>query len=186
MSCSCHINPPCSYCMAKEECVGCGELIHPDDSFEIQKAADDAYGPLCKKCYDAEHKDAPNEVTKPPKRMMRAFFTGYNLTEMHDYEIKFEYDTVYEVICDEGKIFCRPKGFFYEIPPELENYCDYCELQDVPFTIHCPGCENLKCDEAMQAYKDAMHDEVTQEYLKSVKEADEKNERVVEKKDSAT
>jgi len=48
--CSCHINPPCSYCTEKEECIGCGELIHPDEFNYIAKAADDEYGPLCDDC----------------------------------------------------------------------------------------------------------------------------------------
>lgn len=49
--CSCHINPPCSYCMEKEECIICGELVHPSEAFYVQTAADDEYGPFCsKKC----------------------------------------------------------------------------------------------------------------------------------------
>ncbi len=53
MGCSCHINPPCSYCTEKVECAGgCGEMVHPDEGFYIQTATDDEYGPLCKACYD--------------------------------------------------------------------------------------------------------------------------------------
>lgn len=49
------------------------------------------------------------------QKMMRSLVTGYNLTENKDYGVVFEYDTVYEVVCNEGKILCRPKGFFSEI-----------------------------------------------------------------------
>lgn len=52
IQCSCHINPPCSYCMEKEACIVCGEPVHPDEAEYIQKAADDEYGPLCQKCYE--------------------------------------------------------------------------------------------------------------------------------------
>ena len=53
MGCSCHINPPCSYCMEKVECVGgCGEMIHPDEAFYEQTTADDEYGPFCKECFN--------------------------------------------------------------------------------------------------------------------------------------
>lgn len=47
--CTCHINPPCSYCLEKVECL-CGELVHPDEAFYPRKAADDVYGPFCKEC----------------------------------------------------------------------------------------------------------------------------------------
>ena len=50
--CSCHINPPCSYCIEKVDCIVCGELVHPDEAHDVQTAADDMYGPLCQKCYD--------------------------------------------------------------------------------------------------------------------------------------
>ena len=50
MGCSCHINPPCSYCMEKEECSNCGELGHPDDAEYIQVAVDHESGPFCKNC----------------------------------------------------------------------------------------------------------------------------------------
>lgn len=29
--CSCHINPPCNYCLEKYECEICHEFKHPDD-----------------------------------------------------------------------------------------------------------------------------------------------------------
>ena len=48
--CTCHINPPCSYCIEKVECCVCGDLVHPDEAEYIQKAADDVSGPICKKC----------------------------------------------------------------------------------------------------------------------------------------
>lgn len=35
-----------------KNCIGCGEFVHAEDSQYIQKAADDEYGPLCKKCYE--------------------------------------------------------------------------------------------------------------------------------------
>lgn len=31
MGCSCHINPPCSYCTDRCECAKCGELNITDD-----------------------------------------------------------------------------------------------------------------------------------------------------------
>lgn len=30
-SCSCHINPPCSYCESLQECETCGEFVPGDD-----------------------------------------------------------------------------------------------------------------------------------------------------------
>ena len=44
-----------------------------------------------------------------------AEFDGYGLTAGKEYNIIFEYDTVYEVITDDGKRMCRPKGFFKEV-----------------------------------------------------------------------
>lgn len=38
-------------CEELVECIGCGELIHPDDAHSIQKAADAIYEPLCDKCF---------------------------------------------------------------------------------------------------------------------------------------
>jgi hypothetical protein len=32
MGCSCHISPPCSYCLETYECAVCNEIKHPDDS----------------------------------------------------------------------------------------------------------------------------------------------------------
>lgn len=34
-----------------ETCIGCGTKVHPYEAENIQKAADDIYGPLCQKCY---------------------------------------------------------------------------------------------------------------------------------------
>jgi hypothetical protein len=45
MSCSCHINPPCSYCVETYECQKCGEIKHPDDS-PIEE------GELCSECFE--------------------------------------------------------------------------------------------------------------------------------------
>ena len=50
MGCSCHVNPPCSYCVEKEECLNCGELVHPDDAEYIQTAVDAEGGPFCENC----------------------------------------------------------------------------------------------------------------------------------------
>lgn len=50
MGCSCHISPPCSYCIEKQECIECSELVHPDEASYIQATADDEYGLLCEKC----------------------------------------------------------------------------------------------------------------------------------------
>lgn len=30
--CSCHINPPCSYCTELKECNICAQIFHPDDA----------------------------------------------------------------------------------------------------------------------------------------------------------
>jgi len=43
---------------------------------------------------------------------VKAKFTGVNLTKDKEYNVIFEYDTVYELTCDEGKVFCRDKAFF--------------------------------------------------------------------------
>ena len=52
MGCNCHINPPCSYCMEKVECQLCGKLVHPDETYSLQRTADDVCEPVCGKCYD--------------------------------------------------------------------------------------------------------------------------------------
>ena len=43
---------------------------------------------------------------------VKAKFTGFNLTKDKVYDVIFEYDTVYELVCDEEKVFCRNKEFF--------------------------------------------------------------------------
>lgn len=43
---------------------------------------------------------------------VKSLVTYANLTEGNIYDVIFEYDTVYEVKCDEEKVFCRPKGLF--------------------------------------------------------------------------
>ena len=48
--CTCHINPPCGYCLEKVECCICGGLVHPDEALYIQKSADDESGPICDEC----------------------------------------------------------------------------------------------------------------------------------------
>jgi hypothetical protein len=40
--------------MEKEECIICGELVHPDEAIYIQKAADDECGPICEECAKKE------------------------------------------------------------------------------------------------------------------------------------
>lgn len=42
---------------------------------------------------------------------VKSLFTGFNLTEGKVYEVIFEYDTVYELKCDDGT-YCRNKDFF--------------------------------------------------------------------------
>lgn len=42
---------------------------------------------------------------------VKSLINGCNLTEDKIYEVKYEYDTVYELKCDDG-IYCRPKTFF--------------------------------------------------------------------------
>ena len=44
-----------------------------------------------------------------------AVVTGYDVTAYKVYDVKWEYDTVYELKCDTGT-YCRPKGFFVVIP----------------------------------------------------------------------
>lgn len=34
-SCSCHISPPCSYCLESWECALCIEIEHPDEGGEL-------------------------------------------------------------------------------------------------------------------------------------------------------
>jgi hypothetical protein len=48
---------------------------------------------------------------------VKATFTGFDLTEDKIYEVKFEYETVYELKCDTG-MYCRPKGFFTVVDEE--------------------------------------------------------------------
>jgi len=38
--------------------------------------------------------------------------TGFYLTKGKIYKVLHEYDTVYELRCDNGKIYCRAKEFF--------------------------------------------------------------------------
>ncbi len=42
---------------------------------------------------------------------VRSIITGYDLTDGKEYEVIFEYDTVYELKCDTGT-YCRNKNFF--------------------------------------------------------------------------
>lgn len=43
---------------------------------------------------------------------VKSLVTGFNLTEGKEYEVIYEYDTVYEIKCDNGGIYCRNKNFF--------------------------------------------------------------------------
>jgi hypothetical protein len=45
-------------------------------------------------------------------KKVKAKFTGFNLTKDTIYDVISEYDTVYEIVCDGGKQFCRNKDFF--------------------------------------------------------------------------
>ncbi len=42
---------------------------------------------------------------------VKSLVTAFNLTEGKIYEVIFEYDSVYELECDDGT-YCRPKEFF--------------------------------------------------------------------------
>jgi hypothetical protein len=44
--------------------------------------------------------------------IVKAKFTGFGLTEGKEYEVLFEHDTVYELVCDNGGTYCRNKDFF--------------------------------------------------------------------------
>ena len=90
---------------------------------------------------------------------VRSTVTGYDLTEGKIYDVKWEYDTVYELRCDTGT-YCRPKGFFEVVPEpkkledmdcdELQPYCPY--IQDG--IHHSPGmlCEGSYCQQAYDRY----------------------------------
>jgi hypothetical protein len=43
---------------------------------------------------------------------VQALYTGYSVTAGKIYDVIFEYDTVYELECDDEQIYCRPKGMF--------------------------------------------------------------------------
>ncbi|WP_297419135.1 hypothetical protein [Clostridium sp.] len=43
---------------------------------------------------------------------IKSLISGFELTEGKIYEVIFEYTTVYEIKCDDGKIYCRNKDFF--------------------------------------------------------------------------
>lgn len=50
---------------------------------------------------------------------VKSIITGCNLTRGRIYTVDNEYDSVYELKCDDG-IYCRPKTFF-EIVKEAET-----------------------------------------------------------------
>jgi len=50
---------------------------------------------------------------------VKALFTGYNLTENKVYTVECEYDTVYELKCDDG-VYCRNKNFFEIVEDDIK------------------------------------------------------------------
>lgn len=46
--CSCHITPPCSWCVECYECEKCGEIRHPSEYEE---------GPICRVCNEVPQID---------------------------------------------------------------------------------------------------------------------------------
>lgn len=51
---------------------------------------------------------------------VRALGTGFGLTEGKEYNVDFEYDTVYKLHCDTG-VYCRPKDFFEIVEDSIDN-----------------------------------------------------------------
>ena len=51
---------------------------------------------------------------------VRAIGSGFGLTKGKIYDVNCEYDTVYDVRCDDGKRYCRNKDFF-EVVNENEE-----------------------------------------------------------------
>lgn len=50
MSCSCHINPPCSFCTECLECIGCGNFYHEDeDVIHLDSESNVVY---CDNCFE--------------------------------------------------------------------------------------------------------------------------------------
>jgi hypothetical protein len=43
---------------------------------------------------------------------IRSLFDGYGLTKNKIYDVIFEHDSVYELMIDDGKVYCRNKNFF--------------------------------------------------------------------------
>ena len=59
MSCSCHINPPCSYCTDSLLCKTCDKVQHPDDGAEY--IGDDTFcGQCLQKMEEAALESAAN------------------------------------------------------------------------------------------------------------------------------
>ena len=48
---------------------------------------------------------------------VKSLITGCNLTEGKIYTVIMEYDSVYELDCDDGR-YCRNKGFFEIVKDE--------------------------------------------------------------------
>lgn len=91
---------------------------------------------------------------------VKAIISGFDLTAGKVYDVKFEYDTVYELKCDTGT-YCRNKGFFkvLKTKEELgEELCNYCELDDSEKGVHNYGngpvmCfDSSCCDRAYERY----------------------------------
>lgn len=54
MGCSCHISPPCSYCLGLYDCIKCGNTFHEDEDEPTLTTEND---PLCYECALKEYGD---------------------------------------------------------------------------------------------------------------------------------
>lgn len=52
-------------------------------------------------------------------KKIKSLITGFNLTKDKVYDVIFEYDSVYELQCDDGR-YCRSKNFFVEVEEVAE------------------------------------------------------------------
>lgn len=57
MECTCHISPPCEYCIEKVLCTECAEPVHPSKAYEVDE---DNY--CCEKCYKEERSMETNVI----------------------------------------------------------------------------------------------------------------------------
>lgn len=60
MSCSCHINPPCSYCISSYECFECGEIRNSDEHGIVIKRGEH----LCTQCFEDIGNNIFTQLTK--------------------------------------------------------------------------------------------------------------------------